>query len=341
MEKRFIDAIVKKIEPEEGVFVATVSSGQKDRMGDILNPQGWVLTNYRKNPVILWAHNQFEPPVGRSDKIWVEDDELKIKGRWAPTPFAQELRKLVEGGFLNALSVGFTPLEEPQEGKSARRFNKQELLEISWVNVPALANALVAARKMQLPLLTKALEILDRQITIEKATEYACRLEDPGKYIRFRRRNCEGRHEGKCVDFIYGVLPDGGAEIQALRLRVAEGWTEAAARAYCREKEGIEFEVLGEEQLQKFCQKCEIEEIPILDIKKIRNSIAKMEEAISVLKEMLTPEKDTVPSEAKGRKTNPEKSKFEAELKILSMVDKALEILRHRIIKKIKLNEID
>lgn len=189
MIKKFIQADVKSVNQEEGTFEVVASSGNVDRLGDTIDPKGWYLKNYKKNPVILWSHSTgglgspAVPPVGKADKIWIENDkELKIKGHFADTPFAQELKTLVEGGFLNAVSVGFLPLLEEKkgdieiEGKMYRRatddeiqkgiydsefgeqFTKQELLEVSWVSVPALPQALVSARKMNLALVTKALE---------------------------------------------------------------------------------------------------------------------------------------------------------------------------------------
>ena len=193
-----LDVTIHKAKSEEGVFEVIASSGKTDRMGDIIDPKGWYLTNYKKNPVLLWAHNTgggfgsvAVPPVGKATKVWIENGkELRIKGKWADTPFAQELKTLVEGGFLNAVSVGFMPLVEDKKGaieideKMYRRvndeeikkgiydndygekFTKQELLEVSWVSVPALPQALVTARKMNLGLMTKALE--EKEDTKEK-----------------------------------------------------------------------------------------------------------------------------------------------------------------------------
>jgi len=185
MNKMLLNAEVKAL--QEGEFVVIASTGQTDRMGDNINPDGWYLTNYKKNPVIQWAHNHSIPAVAKAIKTWVEDKKLMIKGKFADTPFAQELRQLVEGGFLNATSVGFYPLVADTKGtiemetKMYRRateeeikksiydndlgikFDKQELLEVSWVNVPALPQALVTARKEGLALMTKELENIEKK----------------------------------------------------------------------------------------------------------------------------------------------------------------------------------
>jgi len=180
MKNVLISAQVKAL--EGGNFQVVASTGDMDRMGDTINPEGWFLTNYKKNPVMLWGHDSSIPAVARAEKTWIDKGKLMVEGAFAPTPFAQELRVLVENGFLNTVSVGFLPLllEEKGnieiEGKMYRRateeeikksmyenewgmkFDKQELLEVSWVNVPALPQALVSARKEGLALMTKALE---------------------------------------------------------------------------------------------------------------------------------------------------------------------------------------
>lgn len=49
--------------------------------------------------------------------------------------------------------------------------------------------------------------------------EHAARINDPDKYDSFRRVNDEG---GEGVDFVYGILPDGGVEIESIRFDVDE-----------------------------------------------------------------------------------------------------------------------
>jgi hypothetical protein len=67
--------------------------------------------------------------------------------------------------------------------------------------------------------------------------EHSCRLQDPSKYKRFARKNCEQKHDGKCIDVIYGIKDDNKSEIQALRYN-KEIWTEEAARNHCKEHDG-------------------------------------------------------------------------------------------------------
>ncbi len=121
-----------KASEDTGTFNVVISNSTKDRQGEIVDQNGWDLTNYKNNPVVLWAHNYSTLPVGVCDSIEVINGELTAKGRFAPHAFAQDVRKLYEAGMLPATSVGFIAKE--MEGN---KILKAELLEFSFVPVPA------------------------------------------------------------------------------------------------------------------------------------------------------------------------------------------------------------
>jgi len=66
--------------------------------------------------------------------------------------------------------------------------------------------------------------------------EHSCRLKPPN-YKSYARENCKVKHEGKCIDFVYGIKGPKESELQSMRYRT-KIWTEEAARAHCKEKEG-------------------------------------------------------------------------------------------------------
>ncbi|HXK36144.1 MAG TPA: HK97 family phage prohead protease [Candidatus Paceibacterota bacterium] len=66
--------------------------------------------------------------------------------------------------------------------------------------------------------------------------EHACRLHPPGDYDKFARKNCEIKHEGKCIDVIYGIK-EGKSEIQAMRYP-KKVWDAEDARAHCEDHDG-------------------------------------------------------------------------------------------------------
>jgi HK97 family phage prohead protease len=125
----------------------TISTAAVDRDGDTIDPKGWDLKNYQKNPVVLWAHDYSQLPVGKAINITSTADGLKADVEFPPLgtyPFADTVHDMVKAGFLNATSVGFAPIEHAQAKGRERGydFSKQELLEFSIVPVPSNPEAL-------------------------------------------------------------------------------------------------------------------------------------------------------------------------------------------------------
>ena len=127
-------------------MLIVASMGTEDRLGDIIDPAGWDLESYRRNPVFLWAHQRADIPIGRSVKTWVQGNLLLAAIDFAPTALAQTIRNLYQSGHMRGISVGFRPIEFVQRtasnGRKAVRFIRQELLEISAAPVPMHPDAL-------------------------------------------------------------------------------------------------------------------------------------------------------------------------------------------------------
>ncbi len=131
--------------------------GTEDRKGDVIDPDGWELSGYRRNPVFLWAHDRSIPPIGQAKRLWFDDGALHAVVEFAPTDFAREVAGLYVRGFMRGrgVSVGFLPLEvEMREGSGGRRgyhYRRQELLEISAVPVPMHTDALAMRSQAPIP----------------------------------------------------------------------------------------------------------------------------------------------------------------------------------------------
>jgi HK97 family phage prohead protease len=136
------------------------SDGSVDRAGDTINPAGWALASFKANPVALWAHDSGAPPIGRVPAVWSDGTRLMGDIEFAAPEvyeFSDTVYRLVKAGYINAVSVGFLPLDYKWVG-DGYAFETQELLEISVVPVPCNSNALVQARAKGLdtrPLLTR------------------------------------------------------------------------------------------------------------------------------------------------------------------------------------------
>lgn len=136
-------------------FVASDES--VDRYGDIIRVAGWDLTNYRTNPLLLFGHDASSVPIGRVNAIDIIGKQLVAEAEFRPegdSAFADDVWRAIDGGFLNAVSVGFMPTKAPsllltKEGElTGFEFTGQELLELSVVPVPANPQALAIARDL-------------------------------------------------------------------------------------------------------------------------------------------------------------------------------------------------
>ena len=54
----------------------TISTGDVDRHGDTVDPNGWEIANYMRNRVVLYGHNYDAPPIGRAVSITKSGDSL-------------------------------------------------------------------------------------------------------------------------------------------------------------------------------------------------------------------------------------------------------------------------
>ena len=164
-------------------YTFAISTGAVDRERDTLAVEGWDLTNYRKSPVVLWAHDYSSLPIGRAESVVARTGQLVARMEVVPAevyPFAETVRQLVDGGFLKATSVGFRPLEWVfNEDRGGFDFKRQELLEFSVVPVPANPEALIEARHSGIslvPLKDWAIRVLDTYALSDQEKAEAARV---------------------------------------------------------------------------------------------------------------------------------------------------------------------
>lgn len=152
----------------ERALTFTISTGAVDRDHDTIAVDGWDLGPYRKNPVVLWAHDSRDLPLARASAVGVRAGALVATADFVPAdvyPFAETVLQMLKGGFLNATSVGF----QPKKGawnmeRGGMDFMEQTLLEFSIVPVPSNPEALVDAKDYGIdttPLLRWAEKVLD------------------------------------------------------------------------------------------------------------------------------------------------------------------------------------
>ncbi len=181
MKQFTIEPITKSKETEDGLQVDfVISTPSVDRDQDSITMAGWQLENYRKNPVVLWAHNSRQHPVARSLTEWIQDDKLKSTSQFTPkdlNPFGYMTGQMYVKGYLNAVSVGFRSLEAKWSADEQNRpwgidYFKQELLEYSCVPVPANPEALMDAKSAGIdldPMIDWVIRVLDEGIMVPKS----------------------------------------------------------------------------------------------------------------------------------------------------------------------------
>jgi len=141
-EKSMLDFVeqAKATGEDSGTFKIIISSEDTDRHGDVILVDGWDLSFFESNPVVLWAHDYGALPIGMATKVYKDGKNLVAEGIFAPedaNPMAQKVRRLYELGMMNATSIGAIVLEQ-----TGNIISKAELLEFSFVPVPANPYAL-------------------------------------------------------------------------------------------------------------------------------------------------------------------------------------------------------
>ena len=169
-----------------------LSDATVDRYGDIVEPGGWDLRNFKRNPIALFGHSAGFP-IGTWSDLRVEG--AKLIGRLnlaarGTSARLDELIGLVEQGILRAVSVGFRPMEyEPIDKTNpyaGQRYKRQELLETSLVSVPANPAAVARAKSLNLSDETMALVFGEHAGTRRRAMAH-------GEHANFQHRS-NGAH---------------------------------------------------------------------------------------------------------------------------------------------------
>lgn len=160
------------------------SDATVDRAGDSIDPNGWQTDTFLQNPVALWAHDSYSPPIGRASAVGpvkaklMGDIEFMLPDL---SPFADSIYRMYKAKFLKAVSVGFIPLEWTFVNDSKRPFGidfkRQELLEISCCPVPCNPAALQEAKAAG--------------IDISPLREWASKLLDDGGHVLIHRNVLE------------------------------------------------------------------------------------------------------------------------------------------------------
>jgi len=124
-----------------------MSTSREDRAGDTVSDDGWELTDYLRNPVLLWSHDHSIPAIGRM--VGVATGPLRGDMEFIPrevNAFAGMIGEMYRLRFLKGGSVGFMPDEYSFHDAGGVDFKRQTLLEFSACNVGMNADCLAGAK---------------------------------------------------------------------------------------------------------------------------------------------------------------------------------------------------
>ena len=160
-EKSSINLSMKSA-PVQGRIIRFIGSDESlDRDGDTISIDGWDVSAYMKNPVVIYGHDYSSLPIARTVSVTADKrtrqllfdikfptiEELSSN---PATPSEHALRvdaiyNMAKAGILNTVSVGFRGIEYDATA-TGRNYKRQELMEISLVPIPANPNAVAIMR---------------------------------------------------------------------------------------------------------------------------------------------------------------------------------------------------
>ena len=196
----------------------TIAANDRARSAPDLDLNGLRFDNYRRNPVVMWAHDSVgrSPsgglPIGRTlaisrapnGAIIAEFEFLENDA------FAQRIRNAWDKGFLRAASISWLPLESRPAQNGGLRDVRSELLEWSIVSIPADPDALRETHRRMLDSL-----LSERGIAASRIASAAL----PGEY-------------GERGELARAISPSGYRELTSAldtMNRVIRGATDAAS----------------------------------------------------------------------------------------------------------------
>lgn len=150
LKRKFFPTSTKTDGLGERQVRVVVSTPSVDRAGDIVKAEGVELSGYRANPTVLWNHDP-DRPIARCVEIGVKSGSIEALVQFPPEgddDEADTLYKRIKNGQVNAASIGFNPIKATPLKTGGLDYTSCELLEFSFVSVPANDEALIVARSV-------------------------------------------------------------------------------------------------------------------------------------------------------------------------------------------------
>lgn len=180
-----------EIKDDERSIIHYISTNDKDRGGDIVDPEGMDDKDFAKSPSVWYNHNyRYDNnaiPIAKS--LWrkKESNGVLTKTNFATTLFADDIYELHKGNFIESWSIGWQPRFDAQGNvvKGAVEYNEKtnvtyinlwDLLEYSSAPIAMNPNALdqikaISGLNFKSDMTSKMLDELKFQIQITEVVE--------------------------------------------------------------------------------------------------------------------------------------------------------------------------
>lgn len=153
-----------------GTIEAIIATEGLDRHNEHMSVKG--IETPRKNYKAYYNHSYYgakDLPIGIIEKLTKSGGQLIGRFKLAVTeyPFAEQIYKLVQGGYLDSISIGFIPKEWDENSQT---WTRSEFVEASIVAEPANVEALITGKGL-------AKEDADKFLKLQKEFEITAEQE--------------------------------------------------------------------------------------------------------------------------------------------------------------------
>jgi len=149
LQSRAMESRAIREDAREVDFVASTESPDSH---DSVVKANWDVARFESNPVVLWAHESRELPIGVASNVRVVKKELLATVRFVGAdvnPKAEQVWQGVKQGVIRGMSVGFYPRSvryEKQDDRELLVLDDNELLELSITPIPSNPETLAKLR---------------------------------------------------------------------------------------------------------------------------------------------------------------------------------------------------
>ena len=154
MDRLFIET--KLLADESGAISGIAwKYDQPDRVGDMVAPGAFAKAAF---PIPMIAFHDMTDPVGVWESAEDKGNTWQVKGRLfvEDVARAREIRAMVQGGAIKALSIGFVAGQTQTRPSGGRLIKTLELFEVSLVTVGMHPAARITSAKSAMEALTLA-----------------------------------------------------------------------------------------------------------------------------------------------------------------------------------------